>query len=78
MGAKDKVYTASQTRAMLHNSDALPQIQQAMSEKFDYDKFGKSIPKNSININIDKDFISESVANGLQTINYKDRRYSSK
>ena len=79
LGATDKVYTASQTRAMLHNTDTgRMQIQQGSSEKFDYAKFGAAIPKNSININIDKDFISESVANGLQTVNYKDRRYSSK
>ena len=79
LGATDKVYTASQTRAMLHNTDTRRmQIQQGSSEKFDYAKFGAAIPKNSININIDKDFISESVANGLQTVNYKDRRYSSK
>ena len=79
LGAADKVYTAAQTRAIMHNSDTgRLHIMQPRGEKFDYDRMGKAIPKNSININIDKDFITESVANGLQKTQYMDRRYSSR
>lgn len=79
LGAQDKVYTHSQTKAILHDGGVNNmQVRSAKTERFDYAKFGAAIPKNSININIDKDFISESVANGISRTNYMDRRYRSK
>lgn len=49
----------------------------------DYNKMAAAIGKHKVkpsetNINIDKDFISESVSNGLSRVNYWSRYYSSK
>lgn len=66
LNASDKVYTAAETRGMMHNSDIKPLIQgKSGGEKFDYDKLAKAIPQSSFSVNIDKDFIEESVAKGL-------------
>lgn len=79
LGSRDKVYTAAESRVMMHNTDTRPMmINSPKSERFDYARLGSAIPKDSININIDKEFITESVANGLMRTNYMDRRYSSK
>jgi len=78
LGANDKVYTAAETKQIMHNTNINTTVRQQPAAGFDYDKLGKAIPASSININIDKDFISESVANGLARTNYMDRRYSSK
>lgn len=78
LGATDKVYTAAETKQILHKTNINTTVQKQPATEFDYDKFGKAIPASSININIDKDFISESVANGLSRNNYMDRRYSSR
>jgi hypothetical protein len=64
--ASDKVYTAAETRGLMHNSDIKPLIQgKSGGERFDYDKLAKAIPQSSFSVNIDKDFIEESVAKGL-------------
>lgn len=78
LGEKDKVYTAAETRKMLHSTSINTTIAPAKQERFDYNKFAKAIPANAVNINIDKDFITESVAKGLTKNRYMDRRYSSK
>lgn len=78
LGANDKVYTAAETRQRMHNTNISTTVKQQPVKEFDYDRLGKAIPANSININIDKDFISESVAGALSRTNYMDRRYSSK
>lgn len=78
LGAKDKVYTAGETKKILHNTSISTTIKPAPQEKFDYARFAKAIPANAVNINIDKDFITESVAKGLTQNKYMDRRYSSK
>lgn len=78
LGAKDKVYTAGETKKILHNTSISTTIKPAKQEKFDYDRFAKAIPANAVNINIDKDFITESVAKGLTQNKYMDRRYSSR
>jgi hypothetical protein len=66
LNAKDKVYTAAETRTMMHDTDIKPLIQgKSGGEKFDYDKMAKAIPAASFSVNIDKDFIEESVAKGL-------------
>lgn len=74
LSAKDKVFTAAETRKMLHNSN-LPMIEpKGESIKFDYDRLAKSIPKSSFSVNIDKKFITESVNEGLKN-KYLDQRY---
>lgn len=78
LGAKDKVYTASETRKILHNTNISTTIKPAPQKEFDYDRFAKAIPKDAVNINIDKDFITESVARGMTKNKYMDRRYSSR
>lgn len=75
LGAKDKVYTASETRNIMHNTNLNTTIRQPVQERFDYDKLAKAIPKHSVAINIEKDFIEESVANGLMRNKYFNNRY---
>lgn len=80
LDSKDKVFTAAQTRAMLPKVDKSV-MKEVKTEKFeiDYSKLAALMPKPThTEINIDRDFISESVANGLSRINYMDKRYSSK
>lgn len=82
LGKKDKVFTAGETRAMLPTVDR--SIMRAdKKDSIDYDKLADAIlkgykPAPGTNINIDKEFISESVASGLSKYNYFDRYYSSK
>lgn len=71
----DKVYTAAETRTILHNTNISTTPAKEKQERFDYDRFAKSIPKHSVAINIEKDFISEAVANGLNKTNYFNKRY---
>lgn len=78
LGANDKVYTAAETRQIMHNTNISTTVKQQPAAGFDYDRLGKAIPASLININIDKDFISESVIGALSRKNYMDRRYSSK
>lgn len=78
LNAKDKVYTAAETRTILHNTNISTAPAREKQEKFDYNLFAKSIPKSSVNINIEKDFISEAVANGLSKSNYFNNRYQFK
>lgn len=78
LNAKDKVYTAAETRTILHNTNISTAPAKEKQEKFDYHLFAKSIPKSSVNINIEKDFISEAVANGLSKSNYFNNRYQFK
>ena len=74
LGRYDKVHTASETRAILHstkvNTTREVAVQQPVME-IDYDK----MPRSQVNINIEKDFIRESVAEGLQMNKYFNNRY---
>jgi len=74
LGAKDKVYTHAETKQILHSTDTR-EIRQGNSERFDYDKLAKAIPKSSFSVNIDKDFIEESVGKGLAKNRYFNNRY---
>ena len=78
LNAKDKVYTAAETRTILHNTNISTTPAKEKQEKFDYHLFAKSIPKSSVTINIEKEFISEAVANGLSKTNYFNNRYQFK
>jgi hypothetical protein len=79
LAASDKVYTAAHTRTIMHNTDTNRlTIVKEKQPQFDYNKFAAAIPKGGVVVNIDKDFISESVASGLSKTNYMDRRYSSR
>lgn len=80
LGSKDKVFTAGETKMMLPtvNKEAINATTKGF--EFDYNKMAAAVKQkpNSTNINIDKEFISESVANGLSRVNYLNRYYSSK
>lgn len=78
LGARDKVYTAAETSRMLHNTNLETTIHRPAAERFDYDRFAKAIPAAGININIDKDGITEWTTRDLARKTYLDRRYSSK
>ncbi len=70
----DTVYTAAQTRQIMHNTKAdtaLPTPKMQPVEKIDYSK----MPKANVSINIEKDFISEAVGEGLMKNKYFDNRY---
>lgn len=81
LGSRDKVFTAGETKNILPmvNKDAM---KSKPATDFDYNKmataFKGSQVSNNTSINIDKEFISESVANGLMKVKYFDRYYSSK
>lgn len=80
LGAQDKVFTAGETKRMMPfvNKESMAGVPR---ETFDYDKLAKAVKQKQANgsiINIDKEFISESVANGLSRVNYFDRYYNSK
>lgn len=83
LGPKDKVFTAGETKRMMPfvNKEAINYDNK--NREINYDKLAAAIIKGykapeGTQINIDKEFISESVANGLGKINYFDRYYSSK
>ena len=80
LGARDKVFTAGETKRMMPfvNKEAISAT--AKGFEFDYNKMAKAVNHkgNSTVVNIDKEFISESVASGLSRVNYFDRYYNSK
>lgn len=78
LGANDKVYTAQETRNIMHNTNINTTVKQPVQQGFDYDRLGKAIPRDSITINVDKDYISEAVASGLSKNNYFTSRYQFK
>lgn len=74
LGESDKVFTPSETRRMIHDMDKpVMNTQPVQAMKFDYEKLGKMLQSKDVNINIDKDFISESVGNALNK--YFNQRY---
>lgn len=76
IGARDKVYTASETRQILHNTNVNTTVATAAQPAgLDYKKLAKAIPKSSFSVNIDKDFIEESVSNGLSKTRVFNKRY---
>jgi hypothetical protein len=75
LGARDKVYTAAQTRQILHNPNVNTTIAEPKQDRLDYGRLAAAMPKNSVAINIEKDFISEAVAEGLNKNNHFTRRY---
>lgn len=82
VGSKDKIFTHTETKSMLPHVDRSLMRQKDKAE-VDYDKLAAAIikgykPAPGATINIDKEFISESVHNGLMKTNYFDRYYSSK
>lgn len=78
IGRKDKIFTASETRKILPNVDKGAMMPVPVPG-FDYSKIAKMIPGQSgVNINIDREFITEAVDRGLMKNNYFNRRYSSK
>lgn len=80
LGSRDKVFTASETKNMMPfvNKEAMRSAE-GKSVEFDYNKLAKAVGRGSnTTVNIDKEFISESVANGLSKVNYFDRYYNSR
>lgn len=85
VGRDDVVYNPKQTQEML--SHKMPTVENEMvigkptasGDKIDYKKLEKIYAKanKGVSIHIDKDFIKESVADGLSVNNYFDNRYRS-
>lgn len=59
IGKRDKVYTAGETRQILHNTRVNTTMVQGKTKEFDYDRLAKAIPKSSFSVNIDKDGFTE-------------------
>jgi len=59
LGANDKVYTAAETRQIMHNTNISTTVVKDRPERFDYDRFAKAIPAAGINISIDRDGITK-------------------
>jgi hypothetical protein len=84
VGANDKVYTPFQTMQIMGGHNVNKELMK--SEKggapfsIDYSRIGKEVAKNSkgVNVSIHKDFIAESVADGLSRTNYFNNRYTLK
>ena len=69
----DKVHTAAQTRAIMHSTKINTTVAAPVAEKLEIDY--NKMPKSNVSINIEKDFIRESVAEGLQMNRYFNNRY---
>lgn len=83
VGSRDKIFTHSETKSMIPNIDRSLMRQRDKAADMDFDKMAQAIakvykPQPGTNINIDKEFISESVYNGLMKTNYYDRTYTFK
>lgn len=78
LGANDKVYTAAETRQIMHNTNASTTIVKDRTFQFDYDRFAKAIPESGININIDQDGIVVLANKAQSRTRYMDKRYSTK
>lgn len=80
VGAKDIIYTAAETKRILPSVNKEAINGTSKTESFDYSKMARAMKQkeNKTVINIDKDFISESVANGLMKSNYFGKYYKSK
>ncbi len=73
IGKRDKVYTASETRQIMHNTNVNTVAPAAKQERFEIDY--SRMPKSNVNISIEKDFISEAVSEGLSKKNIFNKRY---
>ena len=73
LGRYDKVHTAAQTRAIMHSTKINTTVAAPVAEKLEIDY--NKMPKSNVSINIEKDFIRESVAEGLQMNRYFNNRY---
>lgn len=80
LGSQDKVYTPSETKSILQNvNNNFEPATGSKTPAIDYDKLEKAVlGKGGVNININKDFIEESVASGLRKEKIFNKRYSSK
>lgn len=78
LGADDKVYTHAETKAIMQNADTYDRQHTGGGFSIDYDRLAEAAAKGRTSISIDKDFISEAVANGLGYNKYFNKRYSSK
>lgn len=78
LGAKDKVYTASETRNIMHNTNISTTTPHYRPQHIDMAAFAKAIPAASLSVNIDRDGVVEWTSNKLQRTKYMDKRYSSK
>ena len=73
LGRYDKVHTAAQARAIMHSTKINTTVAAPVAEKLEIDY--NKMPKSNVSINIEKDFIRESVAEGLQMNRYFNNRY---
>jgi len=77
LGRKDTVFTAAQTRQILHNTNiqATSSTGGSTQERFDYDRLAKAIPGAALNVNIDKDGITTWTKDQLGKQKTFDNRY---
>lgn len=82
LGKDDQVLTHLQTQKILQPTTQIVKEKSATTrEVIDYDKLASALAKKmqpGVNININKDFVSESIAEGLSRKNYFDKYYTFK
>lgn len=82
LGARDKVFTASETKQMLPFVNKESMSVSKSGADFNYEKMGQAVGKyfkqSGTNINIDKDGITEWTTDSLSRNNYFNKTYSSK
>jgi hypothetical protein len=81
LGSRDKVFTAGETKNMMPfvNKEAIAASGKGF--EFDYNRMARAMQQKNeggVNINIDKDGITEWTKNGLSRMTYHDKYYSSK
>ena len=78
LNAKDKVYTAAETRTILHNTNISTAPAREKVQQVDYIKFAKAIPKASLNVSIDKHGFTEFISERQSMTKYLNNRHQFK
>lgn len=82
VGAKDKIFTAGETKRMLPSIDKSLMREKEQGSQIDYDKLAQAIvrsykPSKMPNVNIDNSEVGQETVNALLKANYFDRYYKS-
>ena len=75
LAARDKVYTAAETRVMLHKAGNVEKHTTTTVQAIDYERLAKAMPGAALNVNIDKDGITTWTKDQLGKQKTFDNRY---
>lgn len=68
LSARDKVYTAAETRVMLHRAGNVEKHTTTTVQAIDYDKLAKAMPQNNVKIDINRGFVREEVEGAIKNV----------